>query len=662
MKSSPSQTSLRIQERPEGRTQKGLSFESLESRRLQAQFGIAWTDSAHLTMSYAPDGTTAYGVPSALFASLDAQMPRNVWQGAIQRAIGEWSKVANVNVGIVSDGGQVFGVAGPVQGDRRFGDIRIGGYPMDSHSLAVSIPPSTALNGTFSGDIFINTRETFTESELYRVALHEVGHALGLPHSTNPLSVMNPNLSSNSTLSGADVTAIRGLYGVRSLDLNEGSKGNDTLRNATRIKYSVSSGGYDGSTPLIAYGDLGRIGDRDIFELKGLTGYNGSITFRVQTKSISMTAVSLRLLDESGNLLRQVESPSDDAGIVNLRLPSSSPDAIYYLEVRAKATAQHALGRFAIGVTFDGLLQPTAIALDTVLRGNYDGLAPEKVDLLFTDPAALFLEDDLGLNDTTLGAIDLRPGPGQPSDKDLSTQGSINSVTDQDFYRVRVPQATGPWVLTLGLLKSGVQGILPRVQVFNANSVLIPAEIIVNDAGRYAIQVTGLPANQNLFLRVTSPTGQTGNYLLDVTFNKAPAQLSTFVQASLPTAASVKSGELYVAKTQLFNFVLDTVGAGAVTMRIRNEAGQVVYSQVAGANQTASAFSAMLAPGRYTLRFSTTAPVSFKLRGVQITDPIGPVVDSATLAPQYQSPSNPGVYTYPGGTTTSVPFHWLLFV
>ncbi len=266
------------------KTKTRLSVESLESRRLQAQFGIPWSDSTHLTMSYAPDGTTAYGEPSALFAALDAQMPRAVWQGAIQRAVSTWSNVSNVNVGVVADGGQSFGVDGPVQGDRRFGDIRIGGFPMDPTSLAVSVPPSAALNGTFSGDIFINTRESFTEEKLYAVALHEVGHALGIPHSTNPRSVMFPQLNLNTVLTGTDVASVRSLYGIRSIDLNEESKNNDSIKNATRIKYSQDSSGYDGSTPLVAYGDLGRATDKDFFELKGFVGYTGAISIRVQTQ------------------------------------------------------------------------------------------------------------------------------------------------------------------------------------------------------------------------------------------------------------------------------------------------------------------------------------------------------------------------------------------
>ncbi len=97
-------------------------------------------------------------------------------------------------------------------------------------------------------------------------------------------------------------------------------------------------------------------------------------------------------------------------------------------------------------------------------------------------------------------------------------------------------------------------------------------------------------------------------------------------------------------------------------MRIRNELGQVVFTQQVQANQTASAFSAMLAPGRYSVRLSATGPLTYRLRGIQITDPIGPVVDSATLTPQYQSPTNPDVFNYPDGSTSVIPFKWLLSV
>src|SRR5262245_59049200 len=135
------------------------AVECLEDRDVPAQFGVPWPDAAHLTVSFARDGTSVEGVSSRLFAALDAQMPRDVWQGAILRAFQTWSEVASISVGVVDDDGQAFGGPGPAQGDPHIGDIRVGGLPMSAEALSVAVPPSAYVSGTLAGDIFINTNE-----------------------------------------------------------------------------------------------------------------------------------------------------------------------------------------------------------------------------------------------------------------------------------------------------------------------------------------------------------------------------------------------------------------------------------------------------------------------------------------------------------------------
>src|SRR4051794_10711114 len=91
-------------------TRRPLGLTRLEDRHTPAQFGTPWADPTHLTLSFAPDGTQAVGgTTSELFAALDAQMPRAVWQGTILRAVQTWSEAAGVNVGVTADGGQPFG-------------------------------------------------------------------------------------------------------------------------------------------------------------------------------------------------------------------------------------------------------------------------------------------------------------------------------------------------------------------------------------------------------------------------------------------------------------------------------------------------------------------------------------------------------------------------
>jgi Matrixin len=61
----------------------------------------------------------------------------------------------------------------------------------------------------FDGWIAFNPGQTLTEIELYRISLHEIGHVLGLQHSSNAMSVMYGfNLDNQDWLDLTDLVAL----------------------------------------------------------------------------------------------------------------------------------------------------------------------------------------------------------------------------------------------------------------------------------------------------------------------------------------------------------------------------------------------------------------------------------------------------------------------
>src|SRR5262245_65332781 len=109
----------------------GAGFQQLEDRSLPASaFGIPWADPGHLTLSFAPDGTATQLGANSLSQVLACAGPADAWQREVLRAFQTWASYTNVNIGLVSDAGQPFGSNGAVQGDGRFGDVRVGAAPL----------------------------------------------------------------------------------------------------------------------------------------------------------------------------------------------------------------------------------------------------------------------------------------------------------------------------------------------------------------------------------------------------------------------------------------------------------------------------------------------------------------------------------------------------
>jgi Ca2+-binding RTX toxin-like protein len=141
----------------------------------------------------------------------------------LRQAFDAWSRAANITFVQTTDGGGAIGVG--ESADIRISMARIDG---DSGTLGKAYFPSnggTANQDASGGDIVFDSTEInyWTASTFYLVALHEIGHSLGLDHETAVTAIMNPFI--NASLAGTgplanglqqdDIDGIRAIYGLQ---------------------------------------------------------------------------------------------------------------------------------------------------------------------------------------------------------------------------------------------------------------------------------------------------------------------------------------------------------------------------------------------------------------------------------------------------------------
>lgn len=224
--------------------------EQLESREVPYAVSGAWTDN-HITYSFVPDGTMFNGQQSTLFAYMDSQMERAIWQGIYRDALNTWAEVANIEFEEVADGGQPVGTIGLKQGDSRFGDIRFGSIA-DEPDAILSKGYAPTASGTKAGDthidnqVGVNQWVTFNGEtwyrDLYSLVLHEIGHTIGMNHVTQNSVMISPVRKVVTGLLADDINGIRNLYGARPAsgetflaDMYEAFGGNNSSATATNL-------------------------------------------------------------------------------------------------------------------------------------------------------------------------------------------------------------------------------------------------------------------------------------------------------------------------------------------------------------------------------------------------------------------------------------------
>ena len=313
-----------------------------------------------------PDGTNfGGGETSNLQSTFNSKSSLGNWENVILQAAQTWAQQTNINFAVVPDDGAAAGSGADEEGNPGFGDIRIGGYNFGSSTLALTYQPPSANNFSIAGNMTFNTGQSFnigSTYDLFTVAMHEFGHALGLNESSVSNAVEYGTYTGRKTgLASDDIAGIQSIYsanGPRTADAyNTNGSSNGTVSTAATINSLISTSSLTALGPEPRHHDGRTIG---ILLVHGAVG-NGEHARARRPEQRPEPAVTEgdRVRLERHDRAGQRQRGGEYGTTLTVSVSSVTAGEKFYVQVQGADTTQMGTGRYALGLSFKGTTPPT---------------------------------------------------------------------------------------------------------------------------------------------------------------------------------------------------------------------------------------------------------------------------------------------------------------
>src|SRR5262249_33936350 len=179
--------------------------------------------------------------------------------------------------------------------------------------------PSPINNFSIAGDIQFNTAQPFSAGgssssyDIFAVAMHEIGHALGLLHSSSSQAAMfGAYLGPRAGLNSDDMVGIQNIYGSPRADSFDPNNSFSTAANITGL---ISQTSLIGQLTTL---NIGTPSEADCFSFNAPVGTTGTLKLTVQSTGLSLLRPAARVYTASLALLASAVGTGDVGSTLTL--------------------------------------------------------------------------------------------------------------------------------------------------------------------------------------------------------------------------------------------------------------------------------------------------------------------------------------------------------